>query len=156
MPIDAEKLEKLLTRYWPVLVAWLGGARHEAEDVVQAAFIKLAAEEPPPSNCVAWLFTVSKRLSINQHVSQLKRRSRESRAAAVPTCSADSAGEFELRELLNTLDDGEREIVVARIWGGLTFDEIALAQGYSKASAWRLYQSGLSKLRQAYGESTDE
>jgi len=77
MPVDSEKLGDLLDRYWPVLVAWVGGARDEAEDIVQSAFIKLAAEDPTPINCAAWLFTVTKRLAINERLSRNKRRLRE-------------------------------------------------------------------------------
>jgi len=80
MPIDPQSLGKLLDRDWPVLVQWVGGARDGAEDAVQAAFIKLAAEDPTPANCVAWLFTVSKRLAINDQVSRTNRRRRETQA----------------------------------------------------------------------------
>ena len=45
MPINPENLGKLLDRYWPVLVEWAGGASDGTEDIVQAAFIKLAAEK---------------------------------------------------------------------------------------------------------------
>lgn len=70
MPIDANSLRKLLDDYWTTLVEWVGGARDGAEDVVQSAFIKLASEDPPPENPVAWLFTISKRLAINEQLSQ--------------------------------------------------------------------------------------
>lgn len=70
MPIDPDNLGKLLDGYWAILVEWVGGDRDGAEDVVQSAFIKLAFEEPKPVNCVAWLFKVSKRLAINEQVSQ--------------------------------------------------------------------------------------
>ena len=70
MPVDSEKLGDLLDRYWPVLVAWVAGTRDDAEDIVQSAFIKLAAEDPAPINCAAWLFTVTKRLAMNEHLSR--------------------------------------------------------------------------------------
>jgi RNA polymerase sigma factor (sigma-70 family) len=157
MPIDSNKLGALLDGYWGILVEWVGGARDGAEDVVQSAFIKLASEEPAPQNCVAWLFTVSKRLAINEQVSQFKRRSRESRAATDRTRgSSGSVENIEIRELLNILEKREKEIVIARIWGGLTFDEIGDAIGEPKATIWRSYHSSISKLKQAYGESANE
>lgn len=159
MPIDAKQLEVLLNRYWTPLVAWIGGSHQEAEDTVQSAFIRLAAEDPAPCNCVAWLFAVTRRLSINERVSQLKRRSRESLVAsqkAEMDVSPGSSGDLELRDLLNTLDEREREIVIARIWGGLAFAQIASVFGESKATVWRVYQSGISKLRAAYEEDTHE
>ncbi len=156
MPIDPDNLGKLLDRYWSVLVEWIGGGRDGAEDIVQAAFIKLAAQEPPPANCVAWLFTVTKRLAINERVSQTKRRSRESQVGTQRVECIDTSDELELRDLLNTLENREREFVIARIWGELTFDQIGSIYGDSKASIWRTYQSGISKLRKAYRECSDE
>jgi DNA-directed RNA polymerase specialized sigma24 family protein len=40
-----------------------------------------------------------------------------------------------------------REVIVARIWGGLTFDEIAQLVGCSLPTAHRRYQTGLTELR---------
>lgn len=156
MPIDPDNLGKLLDGYWAILVEWVGGDHDGAEDVVQSAFIKLAFEEPKPVNCVAWLFKVSKRLAINEQVSQDKRRLRESHAGSQGAESIDLCGVVEIRELLNILEDREREVVIARIWGGLTFDEIGAAFGDPKATIWRSYKSGLSKLKKAYGEFNDE
>jgi RNA polymerase sigma-70 factor (ECF subfamily) len=151
MPIDACQLEELLDRYWSVLIAWLGGPREDAEDAVQAAFIKLATETPVPENCVAWLFTVSKRLAINAHTSRSRRRSLESTIEAKSSDRTTSPF-HDILDLLNTLDVREREIVVARIWGHLTFDEIAQALNESKASIWRCYQTGIRKLKNSYNE----
>jgi len=156
MPINHDELEALLDRYWPVLVAWVGGKRDGAEDWVQSAFIKLAAEEPQPENCVAWLFTVTKRLAVNDQVAQAKRRTREKQAVERSPRSADLSHDFELRDLLDQLDAREREIVIAKIWGGLTFDEISSLDGEPKASLWRTYRSGLAKLRHIYGKAEHE
>ena len=153
MPIDPSKLAELLDRYWPVLVAWVPGARADAEDVVQAAFVKLAAEDPPPGNCVAWLFTVTKRLAINELKSKQRRKSREE-SAAIQRQASDgtqaSQADLETMDLLETLNDREREVVIARVWGELTFDEIALALNEPKATVWRNYQSAINHLKQAY------
>ena len=159
MPLDAEDLGGLLDRYWSVLVHWIGGAHDEAEDIVQSAFIKLAIEDPSPNNCVAWLFTVTKRLAINERLSSRKRHQRESQFAMqkpASVCPQPHATELELQELLSVLDEREREIVVARIWGELTFDEIATVCGQSKATVWRVYQTGIARLRTEHKEYTDE
>ena len=156
MPINHDELETLLNRYWSVLVAWVGGKRDGAEDWVQAAFIKLAAEEPPPKNCVAWLFTVTKRLAVNDQVAQAKRRSREKQAVDRSSRPADPCHDFEMRDLLDQLEPREREIVIAKIWGGLTFDEISSLYREPKASLWRTYQSGLEKLKHIYGKAEYE
>lgn len=153
MPLAPEELADLLGRYWAALVSWIGSVDGEAEDIVQSAFIKLAAQDPPPSNCTAWLFAVTKRLAINKRVSSKKRRTRELLVAS--TRASDSAADsppdgLDLQQLLLELEESEREVVVARIWGELTFDEIAALTGHAKATVWRAYQSGLEKLRKAY------
>jgi RNA polymerase sigma-70 factor (ECF subfamily) len=48
---------------------------------------------------------------------------------------------------LATLDLEVREVVVARVWGGLTFDEIAKLVGCSLPTAHRRYHAGLTELR---------
>ena len=39
-----------------------------------------------------------------------------------------------------------REAIVARLWGGLTFEEVARLQGCSLTTAHRRYQAGLARL----------
>ena len=164
MPIDARQLGELVERYWPALVAFADRVCGEAEDVVQAAFIKLAAEEPVPDNCVAWLFTVVKRQASNARLSTNRRRQRETEAIANQqgpvdgdrSASALDPSALDLRELLYQLEDRERETVVARVWGGLSFEQLAELTGESKATVWRLYQSGIAKLKQVYRELEDD
>ena len=48
---------------------------------------------------------------------------------------------------LNQLDDEQREVIVAKIWGGLGFAEIAQMIGTSTATAFRRYEAGLTVLR---------
>ncbi len=183
MPIDARQLSELVERYWPVLVAFADRACEEAEDVVQTAFIKLAVEEPVPDNCNAWLFTVVKRLASNVRVATNRRRQREAHAIANQRGGSDgdrssridaqndtrkairettreslqqSTQELELQELLQQLEDRERELVVARVWGELSFEQLAELTGESKATVWRVYQSGIAKLKQVYRELEDD
>ena len=42
----------------------------------------------------------------------------------------------------------EREIIVAHLWGGLTFAEIGEVIGISSSTAHRRYESGLRQLRE--------
>jgi RNA polymerase sigma-70 factor (ECF subfamily) len=41
-----------------------------------------------------------------------------------------------------------REVIVARLWGGLTFEDIARLAGCSLPTAHRRYQTGLTQLRE--------
>ena len=52
---------------------------------------------------------------------------------------------------LEQLIPEEREIVVARHWGGLSFEQIGLAAGCSASTAFRRYTAGLEALREKLG-----
>ena len=54
---------------------------------------------------------------------------------------------------LASLPDAERETIVARLWGGLSWDEIARLIGASPSSVQRWYQQGLAGLRERLGET---
>jgi RNA polymerase sigma-70 factor (ECF subfamily) len=82
-----------------------------------------------------------------------RRRKHEARAAArqpawfVP---AEGAGldAATATQALAGLPLEQREVVVARLWGGLTFEQIAELIGTSASTAHRLYQAGLTALRE--------
>ena len=65
-----------------------------------------------------------------------RRREREARAMAdrfavsQQSAAFDRADAIAAVEALEQLEPGERELVVMRIWGGLTYDEIAVALGH--------------------------
>ncbi|MBL8853617.1 MAG: sigma-70 family RNA polymerase sigma factor [Planctomycetaceae bacterium] len=159
MPLTPDELGRLLDQYWGTLVAWVGWEHAFAEDVVQAAFIKLAAQSPPPLNCPAWLFQVSRRLALNELKATQRRRQREQIANAQrqatrwPPSSLDAE---ELRATLERLEPQARQIVVARIWGELTFEQIATAVELPKATVWRMYQSAIEQLRCHYEQELEK
>ncbi len=152
MPLTPEELGRLLDQYWGTLVAWVGCEHPFAEDVVQAAFIKLAAQSPPPTDCPAWLFQVSRRLALNELKATQRRRQREQIAGDLrQNDNSSSIMDSEaLRATLEQLSPQDRQIVVARIWGALTFDQIAGAVELPKATVWRMYQSAIEQLRTHY------
>jgi RNA polymerase sigma-70 factor (ECF subfamily) len=50
-------------------------------------------------------------------------------------------------EALQSLPEEQREVVVARLWGGLTFQQIAEVVGVSASTACRRYESAIAALR---------
>jgi len=53
-----------------------------------------------------------------------------------------------LMKSLDALPMEQREVVIARIWGGLTFDEIAALTGDSRTTVFRRYGEALEVLRE--------
>lgn len=170
MPLGPDILSELIKRHWGPLLAWVGPRNafcgyHDgefpvsgnafAEDVVQQTFIKLASLDEPPGNVAAWLYTVSRNEARNETLYAQRRQRRQHRAAGQERVSDESvwasAEASELAETLSQLPDDLRQVVVAKIWGDLTFDEIANLLGCSKATVWRRYEAALNLLRKTYG-----
>ena len=127
-----------------------------AEDVVQDAFIAMARQDPPPDRPVAWLYRVVRNGAIAASRRSHRRRRREHRAAdreSVPggpwfDAADDRIDAAHAARLLDELEPETREIIIARIWGGLTFEEAARLQGCSLTTAHRRYQAGLARLHE--------
>ncbi len=121
------------------------------EDVVQEAFVKLAAQRSTPDRPLAWLYRVVRNGAIAASRGDRRRRRREARASPDQTLFASADDRIDARtasEMLEGLDPEGREAIVARLWGGLTFEEIARLQGCSLTTAHRRYSAGLARLHE--------
>jgi len=152
---DREKLiAELVRTKLPALVLFARQWKHDAaEDVVQEAFLQLMRLAEPPQDPVAWLFAVVRNGS-NHHLRVQKRRKcREaiSLAEKKPWFSP-AEGENELIAELQSLPFDCRLVIVAKIWGNLTFEQIAATIGSSKSSVHRKYNEGLALLKKKWEE----
>lgn len=150
--MTAEELGCLLDRYAGPLELYAAQWTPAAGDVVQEAFLRLFDQRPVPASPVGWLYRTVRHRAINASRSDRRRERHEYEAGAyrLRLAAATSAGSIDSRELnesLQALPPDEREVIVARIWGGLTFDEIAALTGSSTATSYRRFQSGLDALR---------
>ena len=126
------------------------------EDVVQEAFLKLVAQRPPPDNPAAWLYRVVRNAARSAARSARRRQRYEAAAAArapawFDDANADGLDAATATEALQDLPPDEREVIVAHLWGGLTFEQIAQAVGSSAATCYRRYAAGLDVLRSQLG-----
>jgi RNA polymerase sigma-70 factor (ECF subfamily) len=127
----------------------------EPEDVVQEAFLKLAGQTRMPDDPVAWLYRVVRNGAIDSGKLARRRKRRES-AAARPTSwfiepEIDGLDAETAVAALERLTPEEREVIVARHWGGLSFEQIAMVVGCSSSTAFRRYSSGVDQLRERLG-----
>ncbi len=123
------------------------------EDVVQEAFIKLMSQPAVPDNLVHWLYRVVRNGALTAARSARRRAHHEMVAAAqVPGWFSPSEGlgldAQAATAALQTLPLEQREVIVARLWGGLTFEQIAELTGSSSSTTHRWYLAGLSALRE--------
>jgi RNA polymerase sigma-70 factor (ECF subfamily) len=148
-----EALGRLVDRHAAALTLFARQWCAAAEDVVQEAFVKLAARRPPPDDAVAWLYQVVRNGAISAGRAERRRRSHEADAAArrpdwfVPSehAALDAAA---AAAALQGLSVEEREAVVAHLWGGLTFEQVGRLCGVSSSTAHRRYLQALAALRE--------
>jgi RNA polymerase sigma-70 factor (ECF subfamily) len=147
-----EDLGRLVTRHAAALVLYARQWCAAPEDVAQESFLKLVSQRPPPDDPVAWLFRVVRNGALDAARSQRRRQRHEAVAAArAPTWFVADTDAIDLDEAtaaLRALPLEEREVIVAHLWGGLTFEQIAGVAGCSPSTAHRRYFAGLTTLRE--------
>jgi RNA polymerase sigma-70 factor (ECF subfamily) len=150
MPLSPQHIAALVERHAVPLQVWIGRRCDIAEDVVQEAFCRLAVLDPPPDQPAAWLYRVVRNLAETDRLSGRRRRHREKRVAAPESFNDDLSVRLDVNVAIKAvwqLDDALREVVTARIWGQLTFEEIGEMCSISTATASRRYRSALEQLR---------
>jgi len=127
-------------------------SHQQAEDLVQDAFIKLLRQRHCPEQVRAWLFRVVR----NSSVSQIRRlHSRKKAKQMFPQThgrwfesrSDERLDARQAQAMLETLPSERREIVVLRIWGQLSFREIADIIEKSIPWVFREYKSALGMIK---------
>jgi RNA polymerase sigma-70 factor (ECF subfamily) len=149
-----------VTRLWDehgaVLVLYAQQWCDAPEDVVQEAFLLLVRQTTAPDNPVGWIYRVVRNRAINAARSRGRRSRREDAVAAggqpwFEVSEGDRLDAAAATEALRHLPIQQREAIVARLWGGLSFDEIARLGDTSLSTVYRSYQRGLSTLRERLG-----
>src|SRR6516165_3095332 len=148
-----ELLGRLVDHHAAALVLYARQWCVTPEDVVQEAFLKLVAQRPPPDNPAAWLYRVVRNAARSAARSARRRQRYEAAAAArapawFDDANADGLDAATATEALQDLPPDEREVIVAHLWGGLTFEQIAEVAGCSPSTAHRRYAAGLANLRE--------
>ena len=125
------------------------------EDAVQDAFLKLVRQRMPPEDVVAWLYRVVRNGALDAAKTARRRRRRESSAArpvrwfVEPEVDGLDAGT--VVAALQRLPVEQREVIVARHWGELSYEQIADVVGCSASTAFRRYTAGVEDLRKQLG-----
>jgi RNA polymerase sigma-70 factor (ECF subfamily) len=151
--MDAASLGRLLDRHGPALTLYARQWTESPEDIVQEAFVKLVQQRQTPEQVVPWLFRVVRNAALTAARARRRRERHETHAASqTPSWFAPSEGEGLDAEAaaraLEALPLEERETIVAHLWGGLSFEEVAVLTGTSSSTAHRRYAAGLASLRE--------
>src|SRR3954464_6879856 len=105
----------------------------DAEDVVQEAFVRFWRSRQRATDPTAYLYACVKNCALEWQRGR-KRQARREEAAARPEAERLFVGPLEQDErravieaALHKLPENQREVLVMKIWGGLTFPQIAAA-----------------------------
>src|SRR5205823_169336 len=129
-----EQLGRLMDDHAAALMLYARQWCASPEDVVQEAFVKLAVGNalrgvPLPTEVVPWLYRVVRNAALSARRAEQRRRHHEARAAAaaaawfVPS-EGDGLDAEAATRALQALPLEQREVLIARLWGGLTFEQV--------------------------------
>ncbi len=129
--------------------------REDAEDLTSQTFIK-AMEKirsfDPDTNFSAWLFAIAR----NAVIDHFRVRKQEARiedcwrldsGADIGAAAADRETILRVIKRLDRFTPVQREIILLRIWGGMSFSEIASATGKSEGSVKMSFSRHIREIR---------
>ncbi len=150
-PVDARLIGDLLDCHGAALELYASQWTNSPEDAVQEALVELARQLQPPEHTVAWLYRVVRNRAMNAGRAARRRAIHEQAAAQL---AGEQRGQtmgdvdrLSLPEALEAMSAEDRELVVLRIWSGLTWQEIAEVSQTSSSGAQRRYVAALKQLR---------
>jgi RNA polymerase sigma-70 factor, ECF subfamily len=159
MPEPARQLERLYDAHAAGVFRYLLGfvpCEADARDLLQELFIRLGQRPPPAQveNERAYVWRMAHNLAVDALRRQgTRRQAIDGAAAEAPRlfeAEADpDAAEFsrQVEAALADLPTEQRSVAQMKLWEGLTFEEIAAAQGIPLNTAASRFRYALDKLR---------
>ena len=168
---DVGAFEKLYARYAQAVLAYAlgmlcnGDAAEEMMQQVFINFIRRVPTLPPDTNVKAYLFTATRNRIINQRRDRERAerlvqdagceflaRLRQEQPVGADADPPDPAQAEEIRRALNAalakLAEDEREVVLMRTQGGLSFSEMAFALNQPRGTVATRYRTAITRLRE--------
>ncbi len=162
---DSDAAVALWSRFGPRMVALAATVLRErdmitAQDVVQGVFVRLLALDArvvrQVEDVAAWLARLTRNAALNHIRECSRRRARVQRATEGKVVfQAPATGEPslppDLQTAIEALPDDQRDALLLKHVGGLTFDQMADALGQNRNTIASRYRAGLSALRRLLG-----
>ncbi len=152
--IDLDTVSRLFDSHAKALLLyarqWVDAAR--AEEVVQDAFLRLMSQRNGPDKTKAWLFAAVRNSAISEVRSNRRyRKHGQHMALQQPGWFQPRADELvdaaAAQQALASLPQEQREVIVLRIWGGMTLQEISGIAGQPVSTLFSRYKAGLAALK---------
>jgi len=132
----------------------------DAEDIVQEAFVRFWPQRDRVRQPVAYLYRSVRNTAQNWRRGR-QRRDRHERSAFRPPLGGQAPDHLEAAErqraiecALASLPGEHREIVVMKIWGGLSFESIGVALELSRSTVHARYREAMTMLESKLREVT--
>lgn len=170
---DVEAFAVLVRRYARPLSAYLAhrvGDRHAADDLTQEVFLRAfralsRGAYAGAASVKTWLFTIANNAAIDHHRYRARRPKTMSQGPSHdrPDASADPAQLTEraeqadrARALIAELPEPQRQVVTMKLFGQLSFAEIAEVLGCPVATARSRMRYGLMKIHERLMTDTEQ
>ncbi|MGA2748995.1 MAG: sigma-70 family RNA polymerase sigma factor [Verrucomicrobiota bacterium] len=126
----------------------LGLSHSQAEDVLQETFLALLQAARKPENPEHYCLRAFRNKALNQHRGTWRRLAREWESVRwFEQGSARDEAEAEAMRQLAQLPPEQREVIVLKIWNGMTFEAIGRFLEVSANTVAGRYRYGMNKLK---------
>lgn len=161
MANEAERWRQWLERHGPALVLFArqwSASQADAEDAAQSGFLRFWKTRSRARDETAYLYACVRGAAMDIGRGDRRRGKRQIAAAQCEQSAFEMPLERAERQAaieaaLNQLPGDQREVVVMKIWGGLTLAQIGEALGVPANTAASRYRYALARLE---GELSEE
>ncbi len=155
-PFDWKRTFEQLAPQLVLYARQLVDSKADAEDVVQQAFVRWWRRFPEgDSNHIPLLYAAVRTIALDQRRSDHRRVNREAKSDIV--VAGENAPAFDpqpeqketaaiVEKALQALPEDQREVITLKLWGDLTFNEIAAMTGSSINTIAGRYRYALQAL----------
>lgn len=137
--------------------------KQTAEDLTSTTFLKalehIGSYSPAKGAFGAWLYRIARNAIVDHYRSHRPHEDIEtvwdlSSTENVATDIADRSSYEEVRDALHSLKPAQREIVLLRVWEGLSYAEISSLLGKSESNCKVIFHRAIKDLRSSLPIST--
>jgi RNA polymerase sigma-70 factor (ECF subfamily) len=159
--VEPRTLESIWRRYGQRLILYAASLvkdRSQAEDLLQGLFVRFLSSGtlPPADGEATYLFRAVRNVALNEFRS--RKRAHRAYSALLEPATEDPGLAAQMGELgkriegvLLDMPSEEREAVVLKIWGDVTFASGAAISGISEKTFEYRYYKGLGTLKERLG-----
>jgi len=150
--LSAAEVRHLYDQHGPALVAYARSFVTDAaaaEDVVHQIFLRLLSTEiEMPDVPVAYVYRAVRNSALNARRNGQRDAPLDQQLSVFKHRGGNMEAALTLEKALGELPEEQREVVVMRIWSGLTLEEAAVATGVPLNTVASRYRYALEKLRE--------